>query len=251
MDMSYGHITHHDLNSSPVFKSSWCSCRTCLLCSSTACCSKAMWLHVSSHVSCHNTLSSSMWMYWRSHESLLPMDGKEVVTHIRPSLRYTQELCLCIVCLCVCVDSSLDWTMQSTATHSWVHSISHNVSERVWSQSAWLSLLISVSRVQGLDCSLPLPALPPRTQTAQPCVVHQDSKGTVGDGGQKNQVEGGDHQAESLCVELERHSGPLGGGSFLIHMRNCWAWKTQQHCSSWHTQIVAPGTYYHTPFKGT
>jgi hypothetical protein len=74
-------------------------------------------------------------MYWRSHESFLPMDGKESVTHIQPSLRYTQELYLCIVYLCVCVDSSLDWknadwTMQSTATHSWVHSISHNVSER-------------------------------------------------------------------------------------------------------------------------
>ena len=44
---------------------------------------------------------------------------------------------------------------------------------------------------------------------------------------------------------------PLCGGPFLMHTRNCWARKTQQHCSSWHTQTVVPGTYYHTPFKGT
>jgi hypothetical protein len=40
----------------------------------------------------------------------------------------------------------------------------------------------------------------------------------------------------------------FGWGPLLIHTRNCWAWKIQQHCSSWHTQTEAPGTYYHTPF---
>ena len=44
---------------------------------------------------------------------------------------------------------------------------------------------------------------------------------------------------------------PFGGGPFLIHTGNCWVWETQQRCSSWHTQTSAPGTYYHTPFKGT
>ena len=42
---------------------------------------------------------------------------------------------------------------------------------------------------------------------------------------------------------------PLGGGPFLTHTENCWAWKTQQRWSSWH--IIVPGTYYHTLFKGT
>ena len=42
---------------------------------------------------------------------------------------------------------------------------------------------------------------------------------------------------------------PLGGGPFLIHTGNCWPWKTQQRCCSWHTQTGAPSTYHHTPFK--
>ena len=37
----------------------------------------------------------------------------------------------------------------------------------------------------------------------------------------------------------------------LIHTGNCWVWKTQQRCSSWHTQTGVPGTYYYTLFKGT
>jgi hypothetical protein len=35
------------------------------------------------------------------------------------------------------------------------------------------------------------------------------------------------------------------------HSWYTWGVWTQQRCSSWHVQIVVPGTYYHTPFKGT
>jgi hypothetical protein len=36
---------------------------------------------------------------------------------------------------------------------------------------------------------------------------------------------------------------PMGGGPFLIHMGNCWAWNTQQRCSSWHKLVhLAPTT---------
>jgi hypothetical protein len=38
---------------------------------------------------------------------------------------------------------------------------------------------------------------------------------------------------------------PLGGGPFLIHTEHCWVRKTQQLCSSWHTQSIAPGISLH------
>jgi hypothetical protein len=47
-----------------------------------------------------------------------------------------------------------------------------------------------------------------------------------------------DSNASHSCASLAEC--PLGGGPFLIHKGNCWAWKTQQCCSSWHTQTVLP-----------
>ena len=36
---------------------------------------------------------------------------------------------------------------------------------------------------------------------------------------------------------------PVDGRPILKHMGNCWAWKTQQHCSSWHQPVcLAPTT---------
>ena len=57
------------------------------------------------------------------------------------------------------------------------------------------------------------------------------------------------HVDADACVMLARC--PFGRGPFLINMGNCWAWKTQHCCRSWHTQTSAPGTYYHTQLKGT